>query len=338
MRQLPLVTVAFAGCFSGGLFEPYINADVTYRTLFVVETSDGPMVTFFTSTPRDHLFGVDARTGVRRFATVLSCATPKSRPEIYPPADGLAWVRCGLSEAYVIDLRTGDRVLSDDHIKSTNPDLVSGYQIRHRTISYDVDAPTRGLPITLHDGRNVWIDLEGKVQFEPVPTTPWKPGYFCWPEHKCSTTRKECLGFMKAPDGHGMVLSSNRIHGESQRAPTPIGAWPAGVLMPGLVGEPDSRCAYEHDDHYLLLHDSAAFDPKETLVSLYHRDGTSKWSVSYPSLGATDREQPRMAVQFGEEILVLIGNTRNRRFVRTALIHASTGEVTASHHVFGRAG
>lgn len=336
MRQLITATLFLAGCSGTALFEPYINADVSYRVLFVVQDSAGPLVALFTSTPDAHLIGVDPRTGDRRYATRLTCEDSKASPRIYPPADGLAWVACGPSQAYVIDLRTGTQVVPHSQIQTTNAELAGGFQIRESSISYDVDPPTRGLPITLHDGRNVWLDLDGRLQFEAVPTDPWKPGYFCWPEHKCSTTRRECLGFTKAPDGHGMVLASNRLHGEGQRPATPIGSWPAGVLMPGLVGEPDSRCAYEHDDHYLILHDSAAFDPKETLVSLYHRDGTSKWSLPYSTLGATDRNQPRVAVRFGEEILLITGNTRHRRFVRTALIDASTGEVKANHHIFGR--
>ena len=336
MRLLATAILFLTGCTELGLSDPYVNTDVSYRVLFVVDQPSGPLVSLFTSRPEHHLLGVDPRSGERRYATRLRCATAKESPQFYPPAGGLAWVKCGLSEAFVVDLRTGETVVTPAHLQSSNPELASGFQIRHSTISYDVDPPRRGLPITLHDGRSAWIDLSGKVQFEAVPTTPWKPGYFCWPEHKCSTTRRECLGFTKAVDGHGMVLASNRLHGEGQRPATPIGSWPAGVLMPGLVGEPDSRCAYEHDDHYLILHDSAAFDPKETLVSRYHRDGTNKWSLSYPTLGATDRNQPRQAVQVGDEILLITGNTRDRSFVRVAMIHAESGEVVSNHHIFGR--
>lgn len=331
-----LATAILPACEAGQLADPYVGRNVTWSHAFVLEGA--PPVLGILTEGEPHFLTVDLRTGQRLTDLKLPCATPDQRPELYPPAGDLAFVRCGADALSVVDLRRGEVRLTSDAIQAKNADLSAGFRVDTSTITYDVSRPTLGVPLTLHDGRTAWLDLSGTLHAEAIPMEPWRPGYFCWPEHKCSRARKECLGFEKAPHTSGYVLFSTRRHGEKDRPSSAIGTWPAGLLRPGLVGEPESRCAFEWDESHLVLHDSAAFEPKESLLSLVSRDGTLRWSQPYTALGALPDEQPRQAVHVGDEILVLIGNRRRRRYLRAVLLRATSGEVLAAHDVFGKAG
>lgn len=338
--MFPLWMCGWLGCSSVGPVDPYTQSNSRYAGLFVIADGSRHLVSFITSTPDEHLVTVDARTGERLVAQALTCDTPQKQPELYPPVGTQAWVRCGNAEAYVVDLKTGAIVRSHEQIVAGHPDLTAGFRIQTHHIDNTVDPPTRALPLKLHDGRSAWLGMNGQHTFAPDPKQrAWIPGYFCWPEHKCSRARKECLGFQQSDSGVGMVLSTNRVHGERKSAArmAPVGDWPVGLLMPGLVGEPDTRCAYEREEHHLILHDSAAFAPKQTLMSKVSRSGTIAWSVPYETLGATDRHQPRRAVMAGDQILILVGNTRNRAYVRAIYVDDATGAVISAVDLFGNA-
>ncbi len=336
MTLLLLLLCNLLGCSAVPTHDPHLMSNSTYRSLVVVRSGGRTLISVLTSTPDDHLLTFDPRTGERVAQTELQCQTVERSPTLLKPVGERAWVTCGDREAFVLDLATGKPLHTFDQLVASNPDLAAGFRSRLGSTDLTVDAPLVALPIALHDGRNAWLDLDGRLRFEPHPDqAAWVPGYFCWPEHKCSRNRKECLGFMKSESGIGYQLSSNRIHGERKTDPVFIGTWPVGLLKPGLVGEPGSRCAYEDEAHHLILHDSAAFEPTTSMVSRVSRDGTIAWSASYESVGADAKHQPRRALDLGDDVLLLIGNTSHKHTLRATVLDRSTGKVRSSHHLFG---
>jgi hypothetical protein len=326
-----------SGCWSQLQPDPYLQNGSSYESVLLAEQGRRTLLALVTSTPDHHLVTVDPLTGERLIGVALSCATEGAHPTVYPPVGSKAWVRCGDREAYVLDVVTGAQEVSHQALVERHPDLSAGFRMSTSTVDPTVAAPIRRMRVTLHDGRSAYLDLRGELHFEPDPDqASWVPGYYCWPEHTCSRSRTECLGFSPSPSGVGYQLSTHRIHGESQREPELLGEWPVGLLVPGLVREVDSRCAFEREEHHLVLHDTAAFEPKNPQLSLVGRTGEVVWSVPYTALGADETHQPRRAIDRGDAIVVLVGNTRTREYLRAVTLDAPTGAVLGAHDLFGQ--
>jgi len=312
---------------------PLQRDDARYDHFFIIPDDHRDL---FVLLSKERIFTFDVRTGEEIARGKVACPGNDEKPSWFVPDGPRIWARCGERSGLLVDLRTAQVVLDTDRLGGRHSELALGVRVDQGHVSHDASAPTRALPVTLHDGRSAFIDAEGELLFARPPTPPWRPGYHCWPEHWCSTVRRECLGFAPSADGHGMRLVTNHRHGERQRDPTPIAGWPTGLLKPGLVGDPGSRCAFEHEDTYLAVHDSAAFDPKETLLSLIGRDGTRRWTVPIAALGVAEPLGPRVAQRIGDDVLIVSTNRRSRDWLAIAVLDLATGEVRASHRLVGR--
>ena len=315
--------------------DPLHTSNTSYQHAFIVLDGDRTLVALVLSDDSKPVATLDSRTGERVAMGTLCPPTTQGRITVHQPQNQWLWVSCGPSDFVLLDLITATPTLTASEVTTKNPELAAGFRLDHRSVSHDVDAPTHELMVKLHDGRTAWIDMQGGLAFAPSPGEPWQPGYFCWPEHTCSTERKECLGLGPSPSGQGMVLTSNRIHGERQRPGETLAEWPAGLLRPGFVKQPTNRCAFEREGGYLLLHDSAAFEPKEALLSLVDRDGTLHWTRRTAELGAAEGYEPRRAELVGDEVLIFSTNESHRKHLTATWLDLKTGEVRSAQQLFG---
>ena len=192
---------------------PLQRENASYRHFFVLP-GDGQDL--FAVLSDDRIFTFDVRTGEEVARGRVACPGSDEPPSWYVPDGPLMWGRCGARSGLLVDLRTAQVRLDTEQLGGRHSELALGVRVAEDHVSHDVDAPTRALPVTLHDGRAAFIDAQGELLFARPPTPPWRPGYFCWPENRCSLVRKECLGFAPSADGHGMRLMIYKRHGERQ--------------------------------------------------------------------------------------------------------------------------
>lgn len=273
------------------------------------------------------LVSFDLDTGAR-LTTVPLCKDP----QVYQPVGARLWVSCGETELFAVHMATGALGPTAASLQAAHPELAAGLRVEDRTVSLDVDGPTNAIGLRLHDGRLAWVDLDGALHLTHPGGEPWVPGYFCWPEHTCLKSRRACLGFTPAPSGAGMVLAQGVPWGERQTPATAVGDWPTGLLRPGFVREPDNRCALESEDAYLFLHDSAAFDPKETLLSLVSHDGDLRWTRTIASFGVPEGVEVRKAKRLDEDRAVLLFfQDQARDHLSVAVIDLRSGATSRAH-------
>ena len=315
--------------------DPLHTPNTSYKHAFLVAEGDQTLISLVFDDEPTMVATLDSRTGELVAMGPVCPNMDKGRITIHQPQNEWLWVSCGLDDFTLLDLTTAKPVLTRATAASEHPEVAAGIRLGHPHVSHDVEAPTHELRVQLHDGRSAYIGLDGSFSFEPTTPSPWQPGYFCWPGNACSTERRECVSLPPSPSGQGMVLTSNKIHGERKRPSTPISEWPASLLRPGFVLQPTNRCAFEEDDSYLLLHDSAAFEPKESLLSLVARDGTIHWTRRAAELGAAEGYEPRRAQRVGDEVIVFSTNESHRKHLTVTWLDLETGEVHSAQQLFG---
>jgi|GEM_PF-2388461 len=242
----------------------------------------------------------------------------------------------------LFDLTTAEPLLVESELLERSPALQSGYRVVEDTVN-DYSPPTTGLPLVLADGRKAWLDMSGALVDAPVPTDPWRPGYFCGPDGgaKPSCERKECIAFVPVEGSAGMVLTEAPVWGRGGMVEVRAGSTAVAAdqrtpfLKPGLVRLHETECAIELGGDVLVLHDESAVAPTRPHLSRTRRDGHRVWSVALPDLvpevlGAT-RLEPFEARITEPGLVLLLSEPRSKQSLAVAVLDPQTGAVRTTH-------
>lgn len=286
----------------------------------------------------------DASTGELRGTLELTERERAPHLRAFRRVDHRLWTDSDLG-LRVLDLRTAQPLLTHEEIVARVPELAAGFQISNETFN-DYSPPTAGLPMVLADGRRAWLDMTPALHFEPVPTDPWRPGYFCGPEGgaKPSCERKECIAFRSVEGTTGMMLTEAPVWQESDMVQVnpgqdaaPSAEAPQPFLRPGLVRLHETECAIELSGDVLVLHDDRAVEPKQPLLTRARRDGGRVWTTEVARMLPPDHEWPQASPEpleaqpTSDGLTVLLGERRTQRSLVVAVLDPETGEVRSSH-------
>lgn len=245
----------------------------------------------------------DLKTDTRRGTLALGrLKRDYVEDHLFRHAGDRAWWKTRRGRLELLDLRKPAVLIAADDLVARVPALAAGYEV-HEDVA-DPGRPQPAIGVTLHDGHHGWIDQRPAFVDEPPPAapTPAPPGFFCDSGSEPSCARRECMGFASSgPSQEGMVLA--RAQPWPYRGPrTPVAPDAAVLLDPGLVTGIETRCAFEVDGSTLVLHDSAATDPKEKLLSLLDPEGHVRWTVKLSQLTRHPNARPLGATVLGDGI------------------------------------
>ena len=209
---------------------------------------------------------------------------------LFPRAGHRAWGLRPDGKLELVDLAAPAKLVAGDGLADALPALAGGYRVLHGTVT-DYDAPYHAMRLELPDGSTRYVDMTPALHESPPPGEPWRPGYFCGPDWgaKPSCERRQCIVFAPVEGTTALVrgIAPTWDEGSWGTATDVSGPEATRLLRPGLVELLETECAFELDGAVLVLHDSSAMDPKETLLSLVEADGRARWTLPLAEL--TDR-------------------------------------------------
>ena len=256
------------------------------------------------STTSHQVYAFDLATGERTGDVTLATVSYGDPFEMFPHAGDRAWANRG-GELELVDLRRASVVYSGDDLDARVPMLAGGYEVTASVTPYD--PPMHAVPVTLHDGSRKWIDMTPRALDAPPPPDPWLPGYFCAPDagEKASCRRQACIGFATVPGTTALVLGTAPVW-PNHVLPIAASDGATRLLRPGLVNLAETKCAFELDRAVLVMHDSAAMVPRESLLSLVDADGKARWTIPLSAMTDHPRAEAMGAFAVGDAIDVVL--------------------------------
>lgn len=285
--------------------------------LMLVQTRDGLVVT------------VELRTGVRRGEVALGRCEKSSTERLRTSTGSRAFLHCGETSVRAVDLSTGELLWDLTSAASRHPELALGVRL---ILGSEFTRHPTSLPLRLHDGRRAWIDIEGELSFDTPPPAP--PARHRCRNH-CAHDLDECYDWSDRGGGIERILV---VRGQHDLRAGPLDPWDAGFIDPRLVRIGPGQCVSERGESFWIEHLSAAFEPREVLLSRVERSGRRRWTLPMTALDPRPGAAIHRIHPLGDVDVLVVGHNpeaRHMRFVTLVHLDPATGEILAWHPVAG---